>query len=600
MTTAQLPSTRLVAHAFDREENSAVFADAARFVLDRSGPRDELRIVSPYLGAKVLARLVAGHRFRLVTDLDECFNGRAAASLEHLLAAHHEFVRHRSGVHAKLLASSGALMLGSANLTRRGFAERDELAIVSGDPTLLDEVGAWFEQLWQHASSVDPAALERARAAAERSPRRTPAPTAAASSTSATTRGLGWLAQPNLPPDHTFDAEPIDAAVDELAATIRQLVDQPSDGRLVLGLFREALLATGLSLNDKQLHMGFGLNERRLHITVGNRYVIWAFPGRRPDNVPRAQPALGFIAADVEAINDVRHKAPTQSWDGWFKGPRVRTVKLCVSAIRDWIDVVRPVWLDAIAREVDAVTRGSRPRTSSFLRARRGSLDTILRDQRLIDSTVERAFGRSTPTLSSEPRSPRAANLAPPPEKPHAKVADAEVDALAETLLRWVQTSTDARFVLELFREALLETGLSLDDQRLNSSFALKPKRIHLTVGNRYVLWGFAALSADELRDKPAIGFIMAEAEVVDDLCNALPGEARSAPYTRPEVPGVIVALSRLREVLHLLRPSWLAAVRNEVSRGRASPGRRALRPSFDAILRDTSLFEQVIERTKR
>jgi hypothetical protein len=208
--------------------------------------------------------------------------------------------------------------------------------------------------------------------------------------TSKPPRGLGWLAPPNLPPDDTFDAEPIDAAVDELAATLRKLVDNPSDARLVLGLFREALLATGLSLNDTQLHMGFGLKERRLHITVANRYVIWAFAGRRPESVPRAQPALGFIAADVAAIDDVLRRAPTRTWDGWFERPRVRTVKLCVSAIRDWIDVVRPVWLDAIAREVDEVTRGTRARTSSFLRARRDSLDTILRNGALFDRVIER------------------------------------------------------------------------------------------------------------------------------------------------------------------------------------------------------------------
>ena len=55
---------------------SAVFADAVRRVLEADAT-GEVCIVCPYLSAPVLEGITRGRRFRLVTDLDACFEARA-------------------------------------------------------------------------------------------------------------------------------------------------------------------------------------------------------------------------------------------------------------------------------------------------------------------------------------------------------------------------------------------------------------------------------------------------------------------------------------------------------------------------------------------
>jgi hypothetical protein len=67
-------------------------------------------------------------------------------------------------------------------------------------------------------------------------------------------------------------------------------------------------------------------------------------------------------------------------------------VKVTVQVLRECIETIRPAWLAAIRREVEAVPEGERARASSFLRARRPSFDAILRDERLCAEAVALAF----------------------------------------------------------------------------------------------------------------------------------------------------------------------------------------------------------------
>ena len=115
------PPITLVFHPIDRADPpSTAFMDAARAVLSASeGP---LRLVGPYLGHAVLDALIRGRRFRLVTDLDACFGVRADPALVALLEANLSSVRDLDAVHAKVLLSDGAALMGSANFTSPGFA----------------------------------------------------------------------------------------------------------------------------------------------------------------------------------------------------------------------------------------------------------------------------------------------------------------------------------------------------------------------------------------------------------------------------------------------------------------------------------------------
>jgi hypothetical protein len=406
---ASANATALVAHSFDGEVKSTAFANATRKVLDHGGPDGELRVVSPYLGAAVIAELLRGHRFRLVTDLDECFGGARDGALAAYLAEHASSVRHVPGVHAKLFASAGALMLGSANLTKSGLAERDELGIVTTDAGLLRDVGAWFDQLWGRAAPIDAAMLGRAQVAAVRAPRRLERRDPASPQLPALKRGLGWLA---LGAARAFvnpwSEETSAEALRELAQTLARLTSSPEDARFVLGLFREALFETGLTLPDEHLHLGFGLKARRIHVTVAHRYVVWGFAGHRPKHVRSEAQALGFIMADGGVVDDLLQRFPGDAWSGWYDDPRVRTVKVTVPTLRTCIDRIRPSWHEAIRREVEAVARGERPQRSPGRRARRPSFDAIMRDERLFEEVVASAFDAADAGRGSKAREERA------------------------------------------------------------------------------------------------------------------------------------------------------------------------------------------------
>lgn len=256
--------------------SSEAFASALNTVLCESETVD---IASPYLSFDVVESLIQKRCFRLVTDLDACFEGRESERLADFFEKHQTAIRSITGLHAKVVLGAQAGLLGSANLTRMGLSQRFEMAcIVRGGH--FKELAAWFEAVWKHASPLAPEAIRTGRERATSREHRESE--AVAVKRLPTTGNLGWLkgaasgasgqrqGKSALPMslDSDFNQE-----LKELAKQIRALTTTRVTAHRALELFDEALRLIGLPVDDDRLHLNFGRGP--ISITLGQRYVIW-------------------------------------------------------------------------------------------------------------------------------------------------------------------------------------------------------------------------------------------------------------------------------------------------------------------------------------
>lgn len=155
--------------AADSSGVSAVFADTIKAML--FGSKGEVQLVSPFLNSTVLENIILGRQFRLITDVAACIEAIAAnadevRALAEFFAQHMEYIRHRPKVHAKVIVTNSSGLIGSANLTKKGFGERDEMACIFKEPEHVDELQRWFSDLWDGSAPITPDLLERLPSAA--------------------------------------------------------------------------------------------------------------------------------------------------------------------------------------------------------------------------------------------------------------------------------------------------------------------------------------------------------------------------------------------------------------------------------------------------
>jgi hypothetical protein len=359
---------------------STVFADAARTVLE-AAPLSEVRLVSPYLAHAVIAPLVHERSFRLVTDLSACFSSRSDGALVSFLAANLHSVRHLESVHAKVFLTDGAVLFGSANLTRSGFAEHDELNCLLFDNALVRSIACWFEGLW---SAAEPTSKPDLDAAAERG-RKTEALRAGIDATDdARTserrpggRTLGWLAA--HPANHyRTEHEPATKTDEpaELAGQLHKLTHSRGEAEQVLSLLAQAIRVSELRLDDRRLHLNFG--TRPIAVGIGQRYVAWC-------TRDRGQPEFGFILDDLEIAEKGSHLVPG-AYVGRFRRSRsddAPTLHIPLAALGRLPSDVIPSWERAIKKEVERRTASGTPHVSGFLRCKRPFLYHALVDASL-------------------------------------------------------------------------------------------------------------------------------------------------------------------------------------------------------------------------
>lgn len=131
--------------------------------LCRAHDAKRLDILTGYMGKGATQALAAlGVRARIVLGLESADAALTSAQIDELrlLCADHE-VRWRSGLHAKLyIVEQRAVLVGSANFTRAGFENLDELAIATDDPAVVGQAVDAFEARFAEAAPLEPDRLQ--------------------------------------------------------------------------------------------------------------------------------------------------------------------------------------------------------------------------------------------------------------------------------------------------------------------------------------------------------------------------------------------------------------------------------------------------------
>lgn len=180
-----------------------------------------------------------------------------------------------------------------------------------------------------------------------------------------------------------------------------------------------------------------------------------------------------------------------------------------------------------------------------------------------------------------------------------AMVSDSDKSELAKTLRKLTTNPRQARLVLELMAEALDIANLTLEDNRLHLLFDSKRPSIHVTVVQRYVVWGFPS-SRNE-----ALGFLLDDFELADTMAERLGEDGWTGRFRSPDTPSFKVKLEHLPQILPDIRPSWHRAIREEVERRtntgrlRKSSFRKKKMPAFYGILTNPALRTEVVELTQ-
>lgn len=110
-------------------------------------------IVSPYIGVDYLQRIIQlSPDWRLISDIEAWLSSlsiRARPKAWAFIRENLDSIHHCPSIHAKAVMSKHLAMFGSANLTHTGILGRTELGMLIDEPHLVEEMGIWFEGLWQ-------------------------------------------------------------------------------------------------------------------------------------------------------------------------------------------------------------------------------------------------------------------------------------------------------------------------------------------------------------------------------------------------------------------------------------------------------------------
>lgn len=144
---------RLIYHRSDAPLATSPF-DEAILEVARTGP---VRIVSPYIGVAYLERVIAvSSEWHLISDVEEWLSSlsvRARPKAWGFIRENLARIHHCPAIHAKAVIGQSLAMIGSANLTSTGILGRTEMGILLDEPSILVEIGAWFDGLWGQTAS---------------------------------------------------------------------------------------------------------------------------------------------------------------------------------------------------------------------------------------------------------------------------------------------------------------------------------------------------------------------------------------------------------------------------------------------------------------
>lgn len=284
-------------------------------ITELTSQSDSLKIVCPYLAPAYIKKITDdASDWQLVTDLQawtRVYGRSKETEIIEFTHAHSGRIRHYPGVHAKAVIGDSTAVFGSANLTRNGMTERQELGIRLHDSDSVTQLREWFDALWERGSRIDDS--------------------------------------PAMDADGTH-SEGQPAAVPEIFERLRRAPSRAwADS--VLDLLATAIDTVTLGEDDPRL-VTSAAQDNRLVVTVNSRYVCGGFFGETP--------RVGFILADdVGGIDEARDRGISTEYyrfstrDGrnphWIQFDQLPDGPL--------FEAIEPAWTAAIERELERGTR---------------------------------------------------------------------------------------------------------------------------------------------------------------------------------------------------------------------------------------------------
>lgn len=341
-------------------EMGRTFGDALEQVCDGG----HVRIVSPYISPDKLTDVLRrSARVSVITDLLACFSVLSVsdrAKMTTLICDHISAVRHLPGVHAKVVFSQSRFLLGSANLTSKGFESRDELGVLFHEATQLAEAREWFEALWNrgrplYAEDVLAWVTELKEPLVVTMPPFAPIPPQAAR-------------KPTAAPHES--SRRVRAEVDAVLSR----VPDTADLRAYLGLIRWAYTELGVPTDDPRIVVSVSRNY--IHLSINNRWVLqpgddpglWGFLLELPFAEKIARRGRGIIAYQYSSAR--RNEEPP-----------------CIFAVRGLKLLDDPQVRSAFLRAMQAELR--KGRSGSNRRYHRADLLDLILDERALHQRLD-------------------------------------------------------------------------------------------------------------------------------------------------------------------------------------------------------------------
>lgn len=330
----------LVYHDFDDASSGSPFEET----LARLSDDASLDIACPYLGRDILQSLTdRTGTWRLVTDVQEWFRSRPREcrkdTLE-FLRSNPESIRDCRDLHAKVLVGNDAGIVGSANVTYSGLARNPEMAVLFEDMSEVDELGTWFDELWERTQPTDVKDLRTFLTESEpveRKQRSSPSMADTGPSIDAT---LEVLEEPAIEVDGADHRQLVETVGQ---APSREWMDA------YLDWISDVIECTGLDESDERIATTVPSSSSRLPVNVNHRYVLAAFPKEQrigmilpPDS--SAVDELSEFISDFGSFSTNSDEDPY-----WFQFPGDPRDFITDDIMQDWREIVR-----------EESTRGSR------------------------------------------------------------------------------------------------------------------------------------------------------------------------------------------------------------------------------------------------
>lgn len=228
-------------------------------------------IACPYISVNYIEGLLARcPSWRILTDAEEFISTSRDLAVA-FLVEHRNNVRHLRDLHAKVVIGINSVLVGSANLTEKGLAGRDEMGVLFENDQKLHELRAWFDELWGQAEEIVAGDLARFVATLP-GPTKQPPPDqripCSARRVRASMPALTKVGAPRDPDGSTRLVEKLRQAPSRMWAAH------------YLDLVRTLLVALELEESDTRLVMSTPSGPE-LAVTLCQRYVLSAFRKRQ-------------------------------------------------------------------------------------------------------------------------------------------------------------------------------------------------------------------------------------------------------------------------------------------------------------------------------